>query len=296
MTLWRTRLGLLLAIAGALVGVASYIGGVVMYSRQDLTFTDVLALLALSVVAMLPAAVPIVAAIRTAAPTSRLRFTLPGWAPLAMASSALLTALFGVDLAAAFSVFGASLFFAGLAELIGVLLLVPQTTAPWRAGLALVVAPFLAYGLFMGTYVVSGHYLPPTRWEIPDGYRGYVMTAYGISTCRPLPKDLLVSVVTVDAKGHACTSDVLPNGYTEFGNEYVYVRSDGAKVPIPRVPFPNSGDVISVPSVWGSVDVGDGKCPRRSEFFVGTRDDERAAPKAFDRTDGLGCDLKPLRP
>jgi hypothetical protein len=276
-------MGLLLVTAGAIAAIGSWVGGLITYGHGVVALSDLPGLFVLLALTVVPAALLWV-------PVVRGRSSVAGWAPGTIACCAILTALFGIELAGAYSRYGPVLFFAGLAQLLAALDAVRHTTVRWRASVAVAAAPFVAYALFMGQFVVVGKSLPPTRWEIPDGYRGYVTTAYGVSTCAPLPKDLFVSVVIVDDQGHACTSEALPNGYVELWTEYVFVRGT-TRIPMPVV---RSGEIVAVPSAWSFSDSYDGSCPRARKFFVGTSADALTAPKLFDGRLSLGCDLKPL--
>lgn len=53
----------------------------------------------------------------------------------------------------------------------------------------------------------------PIRWEIPEGYRGWVLVRLSEPSCAPMRADGIFEVITVDVSGMACTSSDLPRGW-----------------------------------------------------------------------------------
>ena len=114
-----------------------------------------------------------------------------------------------------------------------------------------------------------GESKPPERYEIPDGYRGWVEIRVKRSGCPPLKRVSNQTVFVIAADGTLCTSSPIAFG---MGYEtYCYTKNSRC-VPLPAVPSdPNS-------MIWGKEYYGsDGAGPNvesqrdRIRFFVGTR-------------------------
>jgi hypothetical protein len=80
--------------------------------------------------------------------------------------------------------------------------------------------------------VVATHLISrPERWEIPAGYRGWLVLRYNQSGCPPLPTQGLTQVIRFDLAGQACTSSAAAGGWYEF--TAVYLHPDGTQSAIP---------------------------------------------------------------
>ena len=68
-------------------------------------------------------------------------------------------------------------------------------------------------------------------YEIPGGYKGWILVQFGDASCPPLQRKGVVRLVRIPATGRVCTSSVIPlgTGYAQF--EYVY--GDGRHVRLP---------------------------------------------------------------
>jgi hypothetical protein len=53
----------------------------------------------------------------------------------------------------------------------------------------------------------------PLRYELPDGYRGWVLIQYKDSSCSPLVRDGISEVLVVPESGRACTSAAPREGW-----------------------------------------------------------------------------------
>jgi hypothetical protein len=209
------------------------------------------------------------------------------WVPLTVATVGWVEIVLGALLSLG-STFGPVLMAAGLLTFAAGVLSVAATSAKWRAGLALPAAPIVAVVAYLLFVFASGGYVPPTAWEVPIGYRGWVVTAYDIPTCPALERDGLVVVVRVDAAGHACTSDRWRSGW--IVSQDVFFVDQGQRVEkVPEAREGRDGDQVRVHTHQSSQS---GICPMADQFFVGTADDQRRLGATPNRR-GLGCDLRP---
>lgn len=212
------------------------------------------------------------------------------WVPLLVATVGWVEIVLGTLVSAGLSAFGPVLMAAGLLTFAAGALSVAATSAKWRAGLALPAAPVLAVGVYLLFVFASGGYVPPTAWEVPKDYRGWVVTAYDIPTCAALERDGLVAVVRVDAAGHACTSDRWRSGW--IVSQDVFFVDQGQRVEkVAEALEGRDGDQVRVHTHQSSQS---GSCPTAYQFFVGTAEDQRRLGATPDRR-GLGCDLRPSR-
>src|SRR5215469_11971241 len=69
--------------------------------------------------------------------------------------------------------------------------------------------------------VFTGNLGRPIRWDLPPGYRGWVVVQYGNIACQPLSKNGLYLVVRITPSGHACTSSPIPTGWRYERYEYL---------------------------------------------------------------------------
>lgn len=222
------------------------------------------------------------------------RRTVPGlvgaWVPTTVATIGWFQIVLGVLLSVGLSTFGPVLIGAGLLTFVAGALSVADTSAKWRAGLVLPAAPIVAVVAYLLFVFASGGYVPPTAWEVPNGYRGWVVTAYDIPTCPPLERDGPVMVVRVDTAGHACTSDRWRSGW--IVSQEVFFVNQGRRVEkVAEAREGRDGDQVRVHTHQSSQS---GSCPMADQFFVGTADDQHRLGGVPNRS-GLGCDLRPSR-
>ena len=145
------------------------------------------------------------------------------------------------------------------------------------AGIPLALAPFAI--LTMLLFNVRG----PVRFDIPDGYRGWVVVRYEQEGCPPLELRGLDLVVAIDQHGCACSSSDEPWSGTWRDARYVYA-SDGATRELRAAVQPNSDDTVVDASgeIWG---ISEGRIQHPGEersrgydaFYVGTGPDYRLA-------------------
>lgn len=72
----------------------------------------------------------------------------------------------------------------------------------------------------------------PTRYELPDGYRGWVVIEYRNPDCPPIRTSGIYLILEIPHSGHVCTSDPLPDNSWRL-TRYEYVRADGKRKHIP---------------------------------------------------------------
>lgn len=63
------------------------------------------------------------------------------------------------------------------------------------------------------TALNSGGIARPLRYEIPEGYHGWVLVQFADPSCPDLRADGLFEVLTVGGDGRACTSAALQTGW-----------------------------------------------------------------------------------
>ena len=124
---------------------------------------------------------------------------------------------------------------------------------------------------------------PALRYEIRDGFRGWVVIQYGDPRCSPLPMHNGYLVLKISESGCLCTSTSLPEGLRT--NAFEYVASDGHRTAIPA----KYGDPTSqiLEDVTGEYVTGNNTFVR-SYFFVGPLHEYKRAPNITD-VDKLIC-------
>jgi uncharacterized protein DUF6843 len=117
----------------------------------------------------------------------------------------------------------------------------------------LVVVPLLLFVGYWGLLILSqGISWPPIRYELPPGYRGWIVVRFEDEKCPAMRSDGLFRVINI-ASGRGCTSTPAPSGWSY--NRVVYVGPDGARTRV-EAHFITYGE--------------DG---RRLRFFVGTQEE-----------------------
>jgi hypothetical protein len=184
---------------------------------------------------------------------------------------------------------------AGAALLIGALvafILFPRRVSPklprsgWSSfargaaitilGLPIALVPFVALTVLL--FNVRG----PVVYEIPDGYRGWVLVRYEREDCPPLQLRGVDLIVSVDDRGCGCTSSEAPWPGTWRDTRYTYGRTEGTTREIRPAVLANSGGKIVDASgeVWdiseGSVQyAGERRSRGYDAFYIGTEDEYR---------------------
>jgi hypothetical protein len=98
----------------------------------------------------------------------------------------------------------------------------------WQRGRWLVVA-VLVLGLLVGYALLSsGRSRPTEYWELPVGFKGWIVVEYGRPECSPLARSGDALIYGVPASGRLCTSDQLPAGFAP--DRFEYVLSNGWRV------------------------------------------------------------------
>jgi hypothetical protein len=109
---------------------------------------------------------------------------------------------------------------------------------------------------------------PAERWQIPDGYVGWIVVQYNNPSCAPLPETDGYKLLRISPKGRLCTSDRQPNG--EAFDKYEYLRGDGG-----------TWEIDQRTMVWG----GKASSTGRSFVFVGTEQQFHAASDSAEELD-----------
>jgi hypothetical protein len=108
----------------------------------------------------------------------------------------------------------------------------------------------------------------PERWQLPDGYAGWVVIQYGNPACAALPVIGGYRMLRIPAAGRLCTSESVSGG--EAFDKYEYVRSDGSTVEIDQRTLVHDGVVSST---------------GRRFKFIGTEQQFRSSPDTADALD-----------
>jgi hypothetical protein len=109
--------------------------------------------------------------------------------------------------------------------------------------------------------VSRGNARPREYWELPVGFRGWIVVEYGKPACSPLAHDGDAIVYYVPQSGRLCFSDALPAGFAQ--DRFEFVLSNGWRVQL--------GDAMARKR---RVDAAG-----RLLLFVGSADEEEAALK-----------------
>jgi hypothetical protein len=74
-----------------------------------------------------------------------------------------------------------------------------------------------AVGVFFASVALIAIYTQgiarPMTWEIPEGYRGWILAQFGDGSCPPMRLDGVFDVLAVGPDGRACTSSSLQRGW-----------------------------------------------------------------------------------
>lgn len=107
----------------------------------------------------------------------------------------------------------------------------------------------------------------PIRYELPPGYRGWVLIEYENPSCPSLVTKGMYLVISIPSSGRACTSSPVPKGWRY--SRYEYLAADGQRTTIP------SGGQGKDNQIWASSHAFAQETVRfpRDRFFVGTKEE-----------------------
>jgi hypothetical protein len=84
-------------------------------------------------------------------------------------------------------------------------------------GITLVIICAIGLGILL-----HGAFDRPIRYEIPGGYKGWMIVQFENGGCPLLPRQGVFRVVSVPSSGRVCTSDHHPDHLTYYKFEYVF--------------------------------------------------------------------------
>src|SRR6478752_6221323 len=97
------------------------------------------------------------------------------------------------------------------------------------AGIVVLIFGYMCF--VFGPPFIRPLYLPKLRYEIPDGYRGWVQFEVSNPACPPLGRDGRFLVYVVDAKGRGCTSSPIAEGWRTVRYQYVLTNGERHNLP-----------------------------------------------------------------
>jgi hypothetical protein len=95
----------------------------------------------------------------------------------------------------------------------------------------LIFLPAVAVVLSLALLTLVGEVGRPKRFEIPDGYSGWIAIQYADPACSPLRTSGVFLVIQISRSGRACTSSPIPGGWRY--TRYDYVRENGELLHLP---------------------------------------------------------------
>lgn len=104
----------------------------------------------------------------------------------------------------------------------------------------------------------------PVRWELPPGYRGWVVVRYEDPSCPELGRDGIYWVVVIPPTGHACTASASTGRVWRY-YRYEYVHAKGMRTALTSSGWKPRHTI----EVWGITSGQDG---RREIVFIGTEE------------------------
>ncbi len=115
--------------------------------------------------------------------------------------------------------------------------------------------------------IVRGELGRPVRYELPAGYKGWVLIEYQNPACHSLEVKGIYLVIPIPHSGRTCTSSPAPQGWRY--ERYEYVTPNGKRTTIPFHPL------FGENQIWASSYAPAQETVRfpRERFFVGTRDE-----------------------
>ena len=134
------------------------------------------------------------------------------------------------------------------------------------AGIVVLIFGYMCF--VFGPPFIQPLYLPKLRYEIPDGYRGWVQFEVSNPACPPLGRDGRFLVYVVDAKGRGCTSSPIAEGWRTV--RYQYVLTNGERHNLPDTGWGKGG------MIWDEMYRYEGS-KQTDVFFVGTEQEFKVA-------------------
>jgi len=86
----------------------------------------------------------------------------------------------------------------------------------------------------------------PMRYELPAGYRGWVIVKYEDPTCPPMRSQGFYWVIRISPGGRACTSSETLHGWTYHRLEYVDPDGTRAVAPGRLISYGNKGGLLFI--------------------------------------------------
>lgn len=111
----------------------------------------------------------------------------------------------------------------------------------------------------------------PYRYEIPAGYKGWIVMQFDNPTCSPLERDVLFYVIRIGKKGGMCTSDHRNPKFRYQKFEYVDAR----------------GNRTATQSPWGTT-AGDSEGYIDMQF-IGSQEEMQHYPSPSNRHEWLSA-------
>jgi hypothetical protein len=102
----------------------------------------------------------------------------------------------------------------------------PVQVLVWAVVLSTIVL-VLMYGLLIVGMASSGGISWPLLYELPAGYRGWILVYFERPNCPSMGSRGLFYVIQVSESGRGCTSDTLPRGWKYHRAEFL--NSDGTR-------------------------------------------------------------------
>lgn len=266
-------LAILAAVAGAggtlprwsaVAAVAATLGtlGLLLWPRQPQSWNDLFQ----HVLLVGTAAVAIAVIIRESARRSRNpRLSPLVFTPALLWSAAVAIALVGLAVLASFNPVG----FGYVASSVALVVVSAEAFGAPRRPFALVLAglatpvPLVA---FLGVLIATGAVGHDRRYEIPAGYRGWVIVEHEATECPPPPTEGGALVFSIDQGGCECTSSSQPRGWSRW--TYLAIEPDGRQSELPRTHWGGGG------LIWAGFSAStSSRVHPWSGFFVGTQDE-----------------------
>ena len=122
----------------------------------------------------------------------------------------------------------------------------------------------------IGCRSMHEHQVPPTRYDVPAGFDGWVILEYGVAGAPALPVDHGTRVVVIPAGGRLATST--PQQLGIIHNRFFFVAADGTRTAIVDADpiAPNAGHRAHPEPVISGFNTGtrpDGERTRTFESF-----------------------------
>lgn len=126
-----------------------------------------------------------------------------------------------------------------------------------------------ACAALIGCRPMREHHVPPTRYDLPAGFDGWVIVEYGVVGAPPLPVEHGTRVMTIPAGGRLVTSTPQERGIIH--NRFFFVAADGTRTPIVDADpiAPNAGYRAHPEPVISGFNTGTRRDGERTRTFEG---------------------------